>query len=148
MKGVGVQIRTIFANGKFWSGILCAASFSRGTAYLERPPPATTYAGRAIETYIKYPTWGALLLATMTIVVIAHVIPPLRSLGIWGHTLSVIIYGTFGLSLGASALVSSESWANTGLYLVAALLHAACAIYFADEVALNRRERSLDLPGA
>lgn len=143
-----MQIRAIFANGKFWSGILCAASFSRGTAYIERPPVVTTYAGRAIETFIKYPTWGVLLLATMTLVAIGHIMPPLRWLGLVGHTLSVPIYGTFGLSLGASAFISSESWANTGLYLVAAFLHAACAIYFADEVALHREEQSLDRPGA
>lgn len=143
-----MQIRAIFANGKFWSGILVFASFSRGTAYIERPPAVTTYAGRAIETYIKYPTWGTLLLATAVLVVIGHLVPPLRSLGLIGHTLSVPIYGTFGLSLGASAFISSESWANTGLFLVAALLHAACAIYFADEIALHREEQSLDRPGA
>jgi hypothetical protein len=143
-----MQIRAVFANGKFWSGILCAASFSRGTAYMERPPAASTYASRAIETYIKYPTWGALLLATMVLVVIAQVLAPLRVLGMIGHGFSVIIYGTFGLSLGASSFISNESWANTGLYLVAALLHAACVIYFADEVAAHREEVSIDRPGA
>lgn len=143
-----MQIRAIFANGKFWSGILCAASFSRGTAYIERPPAVKTYASRAIETYIKYPVWGALLLATLVLIVIAHVIPPLRVLGIIGHTFSVLIFGTLGLSLCASAFISGESWANTGLYIVAAFLHAACAIYFADEVAAHREEGSLDRPGA
>lgn len=143
-----MQIRAVFANGKFWSGILCAASFSRGTAYMERPPAATTAAGKAIETYIKYPTWGALLIATLVLILIAHVVPPLRVLGMIGHGFSIIIYGTFGLSLGLSAIFTSESWANTGLYLLAALLHAACVIFFADEVASHRREESLDRPGA
>lgn len=143
-----MQIRAIFANGKFWSGILCAASFSRGTAYMERPPAVATAAGRAIETYIKYPTWGWMLLATMTLTVVAHLVAPLRVLGMIGHGVSILIYGTFGLSLLGSAIGYGESWANVGLYLLAALLHAACLIYFADEIAIHRREVSLDRPGA
>ena len=139
MKGrVGVQIRAILANGKFWSGMLCFASLSRGTAYLERPPVATSLAGKAIETYIGYPVWGALLLLTTFLIAVGHLLPPLRTAGVVGHTLSVAIYGTFGLSLGLSSIATGESWANTGLYLVGASLHVACAIWFADEVSRRR----------
>lgn len=115
---------------------------------MERPPAANTYAGRAIETYIKYPTWGWLLLATMTLIVIAQLIPPLRVLGMVGHGVSILIYGTFGFSLLGAAIAYGESWANTGLFLLAGLLHAACVIYFADEVARHRKKVSVDRPGA
>jgi hypothetical protein len=71
----------------------------------------------------------------MTMIVIGHLFSHLRWFGIAGHTLSVIAYGTFGLSLGLSAIGTGESWANTGLFLSAALLHVNCSIYMADEIA-------------
>lgn len=134
-----MQIRAILANGKFWSGILCAASFSRGTAYLERPPEASTTAVRAIEAYIPYTAWGIILLVTVCLIVLGHLVPMLRWAGVVGHTVSLFAYGTFGLSLGISSILYYQSWANTGLYLVGASLHFACAIYFADEVSRNRQ---------
>lgn len=133
-----VQLRAILANGKFWSGILCGASFSRGTAYLERPPVVNTLASRAIETYISYRIWGILLLVTTALIALGWFTTK-KVFGVVGHCASVIIYGTFGLSLGLSAIFSHESWANTGLYLVGAVLHVACAVYMADEVAKQRQ---------
>lgn len=136
---VGVQVRAILANGKFWSGILCAASFSRGTAYLERPPEAITLAGKAIEAYVPYRAWGVVLLVTCVLIILGHLMPRLRWAGMAGHVLSVFAYGTFGLSLGIASFVGNQSWANTGLYLVGATLHFACAVYFADEVSRHRQ---------
>jgi hypothetical protein len=133
-----VQLRAILANGKFWSGILCAASFTRGTAYLERPPTVNSLATRAIETYLSYQVWGILLLVTTTLIGLGW-LTPWKAIGIIGHCFSVIIYGTFGLSLGLAAIFSGESWANTGLYMVGAVLHVACAVYMADEVAKQRQ---------
>lgn len=133
-----MQLRAILANGKFWSGILVFASFSRGTAYIERPPTSQTLAGRAIETYIGYPAWGVMLLVTATFIMGGHLLGNLRVLGVIGHAFSVLIYGTFGLSLGLAAIVSQESWANTGLFLVGAALHVACAVFFADEISRHK----------
>lgn len=135
-----MQIRAVLANGKFWSGILCAASVSRGSAYIERPPVSGSSAVKAIETYISYPVWGIILLVTAVMIAIAHILPPLRWCGIVGHSLSIVAYGTFGLSLGITSIFSEESWANTGLYLVGACLHFACAIYMADEIAKYKNE--------
>lgn len=140
MKGVSVQVRAVLANGKFWSGILCAAAFSRGTAYIQRPPAADTYAGRAIETYVSYTMWGWLLLMTTVAIIVGHLVPRLRGLGIFGHAFSIVIYGTFGISLVAASFASStQSWANAGGYVVGGALHFACAVYFADEVARHRQ---------
>jgi hypothetical protein len=97
-----------------------------------------TLATRAIETYISYHVWGVLLLVT-TVAIALGWLSRWRAVGIVGHCFSVIIYGTFGLSLGLSAIISGESWANTGLYLVGAVLHVACAVYMADEVAKQRQ---------
>lgn len=134
-----MQVRAILANGKFWSGILCAASFSRGTAYLERPPETVTLAGKAIETYIPYHVWGVVLLLTVAFIAVGHLMSSLRWAGAMGHIVSVFAYGTFGLSIGIASLISDQSWANTGLFLVGAILHFACAIYFADEVSRHRQ---------
>lgn len=133
-----MQIRALLANGKFWSGILCAASVSRGTAYIERPPQSGSLAVRAIETYISYEVWGILLLVTAVMIAVAHVLPSLRWVGVLGHSTSIVAYGTFGMSLGITSIFSEESWANTGLYLVGACLHFACAIYMADEIAKHK----------
>lgn len=133
-----MQVRAILANGKFWSGILCAASFSRGTAYLERPPEAVSLAGKSIEAYIPYRAWGILLVVTVVMILIGHLMPRLRWSGVAGHIISVFAFGTFGVSLGIASIVGNQSWANTGLFLVGAALHFACAIYFADEVSRHR----------
>lgn len=135
-----MQVRAVLANGKFWSGILCAASVSRGSAYIERPPVSGSLAVRAIETFISYPVWGIILLVTAGMIAIAHLLPSLRWSGVIGHSLSILAYGTFGLSLGVTSIFSEESWANTGLYLVGACLHFACAIYMADEIAKHKSE--------
>jgi len=134
-----MQVRAILANGKFWSGILCAASFSRGTAYLERPPDVITLAGKAIEAYIPYRVWGILLIVTVGLIILGHLMPRLRWAGVAGHIISVFAYGTFGLSLGIASVVGDQSWANTGLFLVGATLHFACAVFFADEVSRHRQ---------
>jgi hypothetical protein len=135
-----MQIRAVLANGKFWSGMLCTASFSIGTSYIQRPPVVQTLAGRAIETYLGYPVWGYLLLVTTVLIVIGHLLAPLRVLGVVGHLLGVLAYGTFFLSLGISSLFGGQAWANTGLYFLGVVLHVACAIFMADDIAKYREE--------
>jgi hypothetical protein len=138
-RSISVQVRAVLANGKFWSGILCAASFSRGTAYIQRPPVANSFAGKAIETFIEYPTWGWLLLMTTFAILVGHLVPAVRWMGIFGHAFSIIIYGTFAVSTIGASFFSNQSWATSGGLVVGCLLHFSCAIYFADEVACHRQ---------
>lgn len=135
-----LRIRMILANGRFWSGVLAAASFSRGTAYIERPPVSTTVASGAIEAFIPYQAWGIILLGTVIGIVLGHCCRSFRNLGIVAHLISMWAYGTFGVSTAAASIYSGQSWGNLGLLITQAILHAACAIYLGDEIARTKQE--------
>lgn len=134
------RVKIVLANGKFWSGVLAAASLSRGTALVERPPESTTVASGAIEAFITYPAWGVILLVTAAGIVIGHMHKGLHPVGIVAHCVSVFAYGTFALSLLGASLFSGQSWSNLGLYMTQAILHFACAIFLGNEIARFRQE--------
>lgn len=134
----------VLANGKFWSGVLAAASLSRGSALIERPPASTTVASGAIEAFITYPAWGVILLVTAAGIVIGQMHRGLHPVGIVAHCLSVFAYGTFTISLIGASLISDQSWSNLGLYATQTILHFACAIFLGNEIARFRQEVSVE----
>jgi len=135
-----VHVRALLADGKFWSGVLAAASFSRGTAFIERPPTSATVASGAIEAFINYRAWGIILLLTAVGIVIGYVWKRLAVVGLLSHLVSLFAYGTFALSIAAASIWYGYSWSNLGLYFTQSVLHVACAIYLGDEIARHRQE--------
>lgn len=135
-----MRIRLILANGKFWSGVLAAASLSRGSAFIERPPQSQSVASGAIEAFIPYRAWGVILLVTAAGIVIGYSHKRLCIVGLFAHLLSVFAYVTFTVSTGAAAIGYGQSWANLGLLVTQSFLHVACAIYMGDEIARFRQE--------
>ena len=134
-----LRLRIILSNGKFWSGILAAASFSRGTAFIERPPIATTVASGAIEAFITYRTWGWILIASAIGIILSQMHKSLRNVGVVSHLVSLWAYGTFALSTALASLYTGQSWSNLGLFATQSILHVACAIYIGDEIARSRQ---------
>lgn len=134
------RIRIVLANGKFWSGMLAAASLSRGTAFIERPPSPTTIASGAIEAFISYPAWGVVLLATAAGIGVGHMHKRFHVIGVLAHLASLFAYATFALSVLGASVWGGESWASLGLLAVQSVLHFACAIYLADQIARFRQE--------
>lgn len=135
-----MRIRMILANGRFWSGVLAAASLSRGSAFIERPPVSNTVASGAIEAFITYRAWGVILLVTAAGIVIGYSHKRLAYMGLFAHLLSVFAYGTFTVSTGVAAIGYGQSWSNLGLLFTQSVLHFACAIYMGDEIARFRQE--------
>lgn len=135
-----LRIRAVLANGRFWSGMLAAASLSRGTAYIERPPLSDTVASGAIEAFIPYKAWGILLLATAFGIMIGYLHKNLTVVGLLSHLVSVFAYGTFALSITGASIIAGYSWANLGLFTTQSVLHVACAIFMGDEIARFRQE--------
>jgi len=135
------RVRTLFGSGRFWSGILCAATFARATAFIERPPRSDSVASGAIESFWSYNTWGIILLISALAMVIAHLDKRLLNVGVLGHLFGLWSYGMFSMSVIISAIFFDQSWATAGTYMSQALLHAACAIYLGDEVGHHRERR-------
>lgn len=135
-----MRIRLILANGRFWSGVLAAASLSRGSAFIERPPTSDTVASGAIEAFITYRAWGVILLVTAGGIVIGYSHKRLATVGVLAHLLSVWAYGTFAISTAVAAIGFGQSWSNLGLLFTQFLLHVSCAIFMGDEIARFRRE--------
>lgn len=129
-----VHIRTLLGSGRFWSGILCAAMFSRGSSFIDRPPPSNTLTSGAIEAFISYQTWGYLLIAGALLIGLAYSNKKLRVLGIAGHLIGMWAYGTFALSTVISAVGFGQPWATAGTFISQSLLHAACAIFLGDDI--------------
>lgn len=136
-----VQVRTMFGSGRFWSGILCAAMFARGTSFIDRPPKSNNVTSGAIEAFISYQIWGFLLIASSVLIVAAYSSKKLRKLGIAGHLFGMWAYGTFGLSTIISAIGFGQPWATAGTYMSQGLLHAACAIYLGNDISQMREEK-------
>jgi hypothetical protein len=135
------RVRTLFGSGRFWSGVLCAATFSRASAFIERPPRTGSISSGAIEAFWSYHTWGIILLISGVMMVIAHADKRLLNAGVLGHLFGMWSYGMFGMSVTISAIFFGQSWATAGTYMSQALLHAACAIYLGDEVSRHREGR-------
>lgn len=129
-----VQVRTLFGSGRFWSGLLCMAMFTRGTSFIERPPKADTITSGAIEAFISYKTWGWLLIIAAVLILLAYTSIKARWAGIAGHLFGMWAYGTFGLSTIISAIWFEQQWATAGTYMSQGLLHAACAIYLGNDI--------------
>lgn len=136
-----VQVRHLFGKGWFWSGALCAATFSRGSSFISRPPNNDTIAAGAVQAFISYRTWGYMLLVAAVLIVAAHSSKRLRICGIFGHLFGMWAYATFGLSTIIGALWFGQSWATAGTFMCQSLLHAACAIYLGDEVGIGKEVR-------
>lgn len=134
-----VRLRIILSNGKFWSGILAAASFSRGTAFINRPPVTSNVASGAIEAFITYQTWGWILILTSAGILVSQLHKKLRNIGVLAHIVSVWAYGTFTLSVAISSIYTGQSWSNLGLFFTQVVLHITCAIYIGDEIARARQ---------
>ena len=135
-----LRVRMILADGKFWSGVLAAASFSRGTAFINRPPESATVATGAIEAFITYRAWGVILLVTAIGIVLSHFHRGLMGVGIVSHCISVFVYGTFTLSLAIASIWFGSSWSNLGLFMTQTILHFSCAIFLGSEIARFRQE--------
>lgn len=129
-----VQVRVLFGSGRFWSGILCAAMFSRGTSFIDRPPKADTVATGAIEAFISYPAWGWMLVMASVMIGLAYASKRLRVLGIFGHLFGMFAYGTFSFSTVIAAIWFEQAWATAGTFMSQGLLHAACAIYLGNDI--------------
>ena len=140
------RAQIILANGKFWSGVLAAASLSRGTAFIERPPAGgnVTVATGAIEAFIRYPAWGVILLVTAIGIIVGQMHRQLHPIGIVSHCVSIFAYGTFTFSLAIASIWYGSSWSNLGLFMTQTILHFACAIYLGNEIARFRREVSVE----
>jgi hypothetical protein len=141
---VMTRVRTLFGSGRFWSGILCAATFSRASAFIERPPRTDAITSGAIESFWSYNTWGILLLISAVGMVVAHADKRLLNAGVIGHLFGLWAYATFGIATVISAVFFGQTWATAGTYMSQALLHAACAIYLGTEVSHHRKRRELE----
>ena len=133
-----LRIRSLLSDGKFWSGVLAAASLSRGTAFIERPPPNDTVASGAIEAFIDYQAWGILLLLTSAGIALGYMHRSLHPVGIVAHLVSIVAYGTFAISTAVAAIAFGQSWSALGLYFTQVVLHVACAIFLGDEIGRKR----------
>lgn len=138
------RVRTLFGSGRFWSGILCAATFSRATAFIERPPRTGSVTSGAIEAFLSYRAWGLILFVSALCMVIAHADKRFLNAGVLGHLVGIWAYATFGIATIISAIWLDQSWATAGTYMCQATLHAACAIYLGDEIAHHRERRELE----
>lgn len=136
-------MRILLVSGRFWSGVLAAAAFARGSSYIERPP-RDSFSSSAIEAFIPYSVWGIILLVSVLLVAVGHSSMPLRNLAIVGHTICVFAYLTFGFSVIWSAVFYGQPWTTAGSLMVVGLLHAARAIFLAEEIAHSRPRRSND----
>jgi hypothetical protein len=135
LKGILVaNAKMLMASGTFWSGVLCMASFTRATSYLERPPEGTFTSG-AIEALIPYWAWALILFLSVAAIVLGHLNIKLKSLAMLGHLIAHAAYGTFGLSVVIAAIWFDQSWANAGTLPSQAILHSARAIFIGDEIA-------------
>lgn len=134
-------MKALLASGKFWSGVLATAAFSRGTSYIERPP-GESFSSGAIEAFIPYNVWGIILIVSVCFIAAGHCSGQLRNLALLGHIVCVGAYGTFGFSVGISALFYEQPWSTTGSLMVVALLHAARAVFLGEEIARDRAKGS------
>lgn len=133
-----MRMRTVLADGRFWSGVLATASLSRGSAFIERPPLSQTVASGAIEAYVDYHTWGIILLITAAGIALGQMHRSLHPVGIVAHLVSIVAYGTFAFSTTVAAVGYGQSWSALGLYFTQVILHIACAIYLGDEIGRKR----------
>lgn len=134
------RVRAVLGNGKFWSGVLAAASLSRGTAYIERPPVSDTVAAGAIEAFIPYQAWGVILVVTGIGIIIGYMHRSLCIVGIFAHLISVFAYATFAVSVAAASIWFEQSWANLGLFFTQTFLHVACMLFLGEEIARLKQE--------
>jgi drug/metabolite transporter (DMT)-like permease len=132
-------VKLLLVSGRFWSGVLATAAFSRGTSYLERPPESNSFSSGAIEAYISYPIWGMILVVSVFFIALGHSALPLRNLAIFGHLLCLATYGTFGFSVAISALFYGQPWATAGSFMAIAFMHGARAVFLGEEIAQSRR---------
>ena len=134
-----LRIRAVLADGRFWSGVLAAASLSRGTAFIERPPLTDTVASGAIEAFISYQTWGIILVITSAGIAFGYMHKSLHPVGIVSHLVSIFAYGTFAMSTTVAAIGFGQSWSALGLYFTQVVLHIACAIFLGDEIGRHKQ---------
>jgi hypothetical protein len=133
-----LRIRALLADGRFWSGVLAAASLSRGTAFIERPPVGDTVSSGAIEAFISYQTWGIILLMTSLGIALGYMHRSLHPVGIVAHLVSIVAYGTFAISTAVAAIGFGQSWSALGLYFTQVVLHFACSVFLGDEIGRKR----------